>query len=54
MRITIAQLEQEIERTRDLVEDAWLQRSFFAWTLASAWLAGSRARLALMKHGWIN
>lgn len=47
--------EREIEQVRDVVLLAWEAggaRGLLVWVLASAYLAGARARLWLLRNGW--
>lgn len=49
-----SELEREIREVRELVQVAWEQRAFLAWTVGSAWLLGSEIRLWLMRRGVIR
>jgi hypothetical protein len=53
-RITLAQLDREIDEVSSRVDEAWDQGNLAAWTLLSSWLAGSRTRRWLMQRGWIR
>lgn len=50
-------LKKSIDAAYQVVEDAWTvggARGFMVWTLASAYLAGLRTRLWLIKKGIIK